>query len=200
MRRPGYSVALGAAVLLLVLPSAALAGEWIFRLKDAHVQLRKAMYDRDADAAWEQVNRETRQDAGLLAARIRIAYDGLTEAQKSSLRDKLGIADDQAIKSIQGKDILVAKIFLLAHGVIRCYPSYPTWASARFNLPAGRLFRDDRLAPPPDVSRICRLSARLRIRVIHRGWLESVDVDAVDGSPRRGSPLVHHRFTRKPPG
>ena len=47
------------------------AGEWMFRLKDAHVQLRKAVFDKDAEAVWEYVDRSTRQQAGLLAHQIR---------------------------------------------------------------------------------------------------------------------------------
>ena len=91
------------------------AGEWMFRLRDAHVQLRQALFDQNADAAWEHVDRSTRQQAGLLAARIRNHFDALSDNKKQMLREKLGIRDDAKIRKVQGKDLLVANFFLEAH-------------------------------------------------------------------------------------
>lgn len=91
------------------------AGEWMFRLKDAHLQLRQALLAKDADAAWEHVDRSTRQQAGLLAARIRNEFDSLAGDKKRQLREKLNVSNDEHILSIQGKDLLVATFFLEAH-------------------------------------------------------------------------------------
>lgn len=102
-------------VLLVVVCGSVQAGEWMFRLKDAHVQLRKALSDKDADAAWEQVSRQTRQEAGLLAARIRDRFDDLTETQQQALRAHFGMQDDEQIRKMEGKHLLVAPCFLEAH-------------------------------------------------------------------------------------
>ena len=110
-------------ILALSCASPLPAGEWMFRLKDAHVQLRQAMFDRDPDAAWEQVNRHTRQEAGKLAARIRSEFDSLTAEKKVALRKALGLlnreppheSQDHTIRGIEGKHLLVAPFFLKAH-------------------------------------------------------------------------------------
>ena len=91
------------------------AGEWMFRLKDSHLQLRQALFDRNAEAAWEHVDRKTRQDAGLLAAHVRRTFDSLSVGKKQVLREQLGITDDRKIQAMQGKDLLIAKFFLDAH-------------------------------------------------------------------------------------
>ena len=103
-----------ATTLAVIVHQPVRAGEWMFRLKDAHVQLRQAMFDRDADAAWEQVNRQTRQEAGILAARIRNGYDGLSDDKQQALRERLDI-DEDAIRSLEGKHLLVAPLFIEAY-------------------------------------------------------------------------------------
>ena len=104
-------------VLLIVflLAGTSMAGEWSFRLKDAHLQLRAALFERNADAAWEHVDRETRQQAGILAWQIREGFDGFAETKRQELRASLGSDDDQWIRSIRGRDLLVAPFFLEAH-------------------------------------------------------------------------------------
>ncbi|MBI1371757.1 MAG: hypothetical protein GC159_03220 [Phycisphaera sp.] len=102
-------------VAMLGFTSVLHAGEWMFRLRDAHVHLRRALFDRDAASAWEQVDRATRQSAGLLAARIRSNYDGLSDAAKQTLRTQLGVDDDAGARAVQGQDVLVAPFFLEAH-------------------------------------------------------------------------------------
>ena len=101
------------AILVLAAPLAQ-AGEWMFRLKDAHVHLRRALFDRNAEGAWEQVNRSTRQDAGRLAMHIRASYADLPAEKKAALRKALG-KSDAALKSVRGMDLLVAPFFLEAH-------------------------------------------------------------------------------------
>lgn len=101
-------------IVLLACCSPLQAGEWMFRLRDAHVQLRKALFDRDADHAWEQVDRETRQQAGILAARIRESFDSLPGDKQESLQFALGTRVEN-VRLIQSKDILVADFFLDAH-------------------------------------------------------------------------------------
>ena len=91
------------------------AGEWMFRLKDAHIQLRKALRTRDAELAWECVNRPTRQQAGILAGRIRDAFDQLSDDNKSALKQAIGTDDEAIVRSIHGRDLLVAPFFIEAH-------------------------------------------------------------------------------------
>jgi len=104
-----------AAIIVMALCQVSHAGEWMFRLKDAHVQLRQALFDRHPDAAWEHVDRATRQQAGILAARIRSQFDALAKDKKQALRKALGIDDDVTIRTIQGKNLLVARFFIDAH-------------------------------------------------------------------------------------
>jgi len=87
----------------------------MFRLRDAHVQLRKAFFARDADKVWEYVDRETRQRAGLLAAHIRNQANSLSEENIAALLEKLGNTTKEGLSSIQGKDLLVSKFFFEAH-------------------------------------------------------------------------------------
>ena len=103
------------AIVIFALCAPLSAGEWMFRLRDAHVQLRQALFAKNADAAWQHVDRSTRQQAGLLAGRIRGEFDLLNEDQKQTLRDALGTQDDAAIAASEGRDLLIAKFFLDAH-------------------------------------------------------------------------------------
>lgn len=91
------------------------AGEWMFRLKEAHIQLRKALRTRDAELAWECVNRATRQEAGILAGRIRQAYGQLSDEQRMALKKALGVEEDQQVRNIHGRDLLVSPFFVDAH-------------------------------------------------------------------------------------
>ena len=100
---------------LLVLVSTASAGEWMFRLKDAHVDLRRALADRDAEAAWEHVDRGTRQQAGRLAAHIRASVDGLPPEKLAALQAALGVDGAAALGQIEPRDLLVTPSFLEAH-------------------------------------------------------------------------------------
>ena len=109
------TVRLSCLISLFLLPSLLTAGEWMFRLKDAHVQLRKALFAKDADAAWEHVDRDTRQAAGLLAAQIRNQASTLSDEQKATLLKKLGYTSTDLLSKIQGKHLLVSKFFLEAH-------------------------------------------------------------------------------------
>ena len=102
-------------ILALLIPSLLYGGEWMFRLRSAHVDIRQALFAKDADAAWEHVDRETRQSAGLLAAHIRNQAATLSDEKKAALLAKLGSTDPEALSTIQGKHLLVSKFFLEAH-------------------------------------------------------------------------------------
>lgn len=114
-RKPLLLIALSFALTAFDSGESTQAGEWMFRLKDAHRQLRTAFRTRDADLAWECVNRPTRQQAGILAGRIRSALDQLPDDKLSALKQAVGIDDEEKIGSLHGRDLLVAPFFIDAH-------------------------------------------------------------------------------------
>ncbi len=91
------------------------AGEWMFRLKDAHVRLRQALAAGDAEAAWELVDRSTHQQAGRLAAHVRRTFDGLPEEKQDALRELLGLDDADQARSVTAKRLLVSPFVAAAH-------------------------------------------------------------------------------------